>query len=41
MDQYLDQIHDLESTNKGLTTMNKMVETVSLANFLLFFLFAI
>jgi len=26
MDQYLDQIHSLESSNKGLGTLNKMVE---------------
>lgn len=26
LDQYLDQIHELESQNKGLQTMNKMVE---------------
>ena len=26
MDAYLDQIHSLESANKGMTTLNKMVE---------------
>uniref|UniRef100_A0A7S3HAB2 Calponin-homology (CH) domain-containing protein n=1 Tax=Spumella elongata TaxID=89044 RepID=A0A7S3HAB2_9STRA len=26
MDQYLDQIHSLESANKGMATLNKMVE---------------
>lgn len=26
MDQYLDQIHGLESANKGMATLNKMVE---------------
>lgn len=27
IDQYLDQIHDLESTNKGLNNVQKMIET--------------
>ena len=26
MDSYLDQIHNLESSNKGMATLNKMVE---------------
>ena len=26
MDSYLDQIHNLESSNKGIAALNKMVE---------------
>jgi hypothetical protein len=28
MDAYLDQIHELESVNKGMETLNKLVEEV-------------